>query len=60
LLKTEPRTQEIPVVMLTGCSQPIQEAYGKVCGADAYLTKPWDAGELMKIIKRLASHPKLS
>lgn len=55
LIKNEPRTRKIPIVMLTGCSQPIQEAYGKVCGADAYLTKPWEAGELMKITKRLLS-----
>jgi DNA-binding response OmpR family regulator len=54
-LKQEPRTQAIPIVMLTGCSQPIQEVYGKVCGADAYLTKPWEAAELLKVVKRLLS-----
>ena len=53
ILKNEPRTKEIPVVMLTGCSQPIQEAYGKACGADAYLTKPWDPKELMDVARRL-------
>jgi len=53
ILKNEPRTREIPILMLTGCSQPVQEAYGKVCGADAYLTKPWDAGELMRVTRRL-------
>ncbi len=52
MLKSETRTKDIPIVMLTGCSQPIQEAYGKVCGADAYLTKPWDAKELMDVAKR--------
>jgi len=53
MLKNEPRTRDIPVMMLTGCSQPIQESYGKACGADAYLTKPWDARELMRVAKRL-------
>jgi DNA-binding response OmpR family regulator len=38
--------------MLTGCSQPVQEAYGKSCGADAYLTKPWDSKELMAVARR--------
>jgi DNA-binding response OmpR family regulator len=52
MLKNEPRTKEIPIIMLTGCSQPIQEAYGKTCGADAYLTKPWDSKELMKVANR--------
>ena len=53
LLKAEPRTQDIPVVMLTGCSQPAQEFYGKACGASAYLTKPWDPEELMTVARRL-------
>jgi DNA-binding response OmpR family regulator len=58
MLKNEPRTLHIPVVILTGCSQPIQEQYGKVCGADAYLTKPWNAKELMNLAKRLLAKPK--
>jgi len=53
ILKKEPRTKDIPIVMLTGCSQPIQEEYGKACGADAYLTKPWDSGELMTLTRSL-------
>lgn len=52
-IKSEPRTRHIPVIMLTGCSQPIQEEYGKACGADAYLTKPWDPKELMTITRQL-------
>jgi len=58
MLKDEPRTREIPILMLTGCSQPIQEAYGKVCGADAYLTKPWDPKELLKVTRQLLEPPK--
>lgn len=53
ILKNEPRTRHIPIVMLTGCSQPIQQEYGKICGADAYLTKPWDPKELMDLTRRL-------
>jgi two-component system, OmpR family, alkaline phosphatase synthesis response regulator PhoP len=52
LLKNEERTKDIPIIMLTGCSQPVQEAYGKSCGADAYLTKPWDSKELMAVARR--------
>ncbi len=52
-LKKETRTQEIPIVILTGCSQPLQEEYGKTCGAAAYLTKPWDPQELMSLARRL-------
>jgi len=41
------------ILMLTGCSQPLQAEYGKNCGADAYLTKPWDPEVLMKVTRRL-------
>jgi DNA-binding response OmpR family regulator len=53
IIKNEPRTKHIPVVMLTGCSQSVQEEYGKACGADAYLTKPWDPKQLMAVTRRL-------
>lgn len=53
LLKTEARTKHIPIIMLTGCSQPMQEEYGKQCGADAYLTKPWDASQLLNTSRDL-------
>ena len=56
--QTDTRTQKIPIVMLTGCGQPVQAEYGKLCGADAYLTKPWDPKELMRTTKRLLSRAK--
>jgi CheY-like chemotaxis protein len=55
ILKNEPRTRHIPIVMLTGCEQPAQAEYGKACGADAYLTKPWDPKELMIVARRFIS-----
>jgi len=55
MLKSEPRTKNIPIVILTGCDQPVQEEYGKSCGADAYLTKPWDPKELMAVTRSLLS-----
>lgn len=58
MLKTEPRTRHIPILMLTGCSQPVQEEYGKHCGADGYITKPWDPRELMSITERLIQESK--
>jgi DNA-binding response OmpR family regulator len=45
-------------VMLTGCGQPVQAEYGKTCGANAYLTKPWDPKELMETTRRLLSPKK--
>jgi DNA-binding response OmpR family regulator len=53
MIKTDSRIQHIPVIMLTGCSQPIQEEYGRQCGANAYLTKPWEPKQLLALTERL-------
>jgi four helix bundle protein len=52
-LKSNPLFIHCPVIMLTGCSQDAQELYGMQCGADEYITKPWDASLLMKTITKL-------
>jgi DNA-binding response OmpR family regulator len=57
LLRAEPRTKHIPIIMLTGCSQPTQEEYGKICGADAYLTKPWDSKQLLALTQQFLNKP---
>ena len=43
----------VPVLMLTGMDQPIDQLRGFAYGADAYLTKPCDSKELLKTIHLL-------
>ena len=43
----------VPVVMLTGLDKPIDQLRGFAHGADAYLTKPCDAHELLTTIALL-------
>jgi CheY-like chemotaxis protein len=52
-LKSNPVTSQTPVIMLTGCSQDVQELYGLQCGADEYVTKPWDAEQLLNTMSQL-------
>lgn len=59
-LKTDPQTQSIPLVMLTGCSQPVQELYGRQCGADEYITKPWEPATVLKAVGQLLFRKKLA
>ncbi len=43
----------VPVLMLTGMDQPIDQLRGFAFGADAYLTKPYDPVELLKTVSLL-------
>ena len=44
---------ELPTLMLTGLSEPVDQLRGFAYGADAYLTKPFELKELLKIISAL-------
>ena len=44
---------DVPILMLTGMDQPIDQLRGFAHGADAYLTKPCEPHELLKTIARL-------
>ena len=43
----------VPILMLTGMDEPIDQLRGFAHGADAYLTKPYEPAELLKTIKLL-------
>ena len=43
----------VPVLMLTGMDKPIEQLRGFAYGADAYLTKPYDAHELLRTVHLL-------
>jgi CheY-like chemotaxis protein len=59
LLKADPRTQAIPVVVLTGHTQPADYARARQSGADAFLTKPCVPDELVGQLKKLVQRPKV-
>lgn len=44
---------ETPIIMLTAKSQQADTIIGKVIGADAYITKPFDAQNLLAQVNRL-------
>ena len=53
LLKANPRTQHIPVLMITALDQPSDRVRGLDVGADDFLTKPVDDVQLMARVKSL-------
>ena len=45
--------RHVPLVILTGVDDPKQEA--DRCNAEAFLSKPFNAPELVKVVRRFAS-----
>jgi DNA-binding response OmpR family regulator len=58
LLKFDEKFKHIPIVMLTARSQKEDAALGREMGADYYMTKPFDAGELLNKIHELTDDPE--
>jgi two-component system, cell cycle sensor histidine kinase and response regulator CckA len=52
-LKTDGKTHRIPVVLLTSLAEPMDVIRGLECGADNFLTKPYDAAYLIGRLRRL-------
>ena len=50
-LKRVPETAEVPVVICSSKNQAIDRLWGMRQGADAYITKPFDREELLKVVK---------
>ena len=55
-LKASPETQAIPVIFMTALSETVNKAKGFSLGAVDYITKPFDAQE---VLARVGTHLKL-
>ncbi|MFC1498788.1 response regulator transcription factor [Verrucomicrobiota bacterium] len=55
LLKFDEKHRKIPIIMLTARSQQDDKDTGLAVGANAYMTKPFKADELLETISRLLS-----
>jgi DNA-binding response OmpR family regulator len=53
-LKDEAATAQVPILMLTALDRPEHRQRGEACGADVYMTKPFDPERLMTAIKQTA------
>jgi CheY-like chemotaxis protein len=56
-LRRNPRTSRIKVVLITARAQEDDKTRGQQIGVDAYLTKPFDPLEMIRVVRQLAGHP---
>ncbi len=52
-MRADPRTADIPVVVVTGRAQSADVERGEALGVDAYLTKPFEPAELVAVVSHL-------
>jgi DNA-binding response OmpR family regulator len=55
-LKDHPRLRAVPVIILSALGGEEERERGRTCGADDYVTKPFDPDRLMQTITRHANH----
>src|SRR5262249_35123125 len=58
-LRSDARTRDIPILMLTARSEEVDEIVGFHMGADDYVTKPFKIKPLIHRIKALLRRPHL-
>jgi len=57
MLKNDPETKALPVILLTACQQEADIIRGFGLGAEDYITKPFSPMELVMRVKRLLNKP---
>ncbi len=54
-LREDPRTQGVFIIFVTAAAQQSDYETARSCGADGFLTKPFDMGELLRTIQTALS-----
>ena len=58
-IKTELALPDLPVVLLTGLSDPMDIVRGLECGADNYITKPYERSHLLERVRQVLENRRL-
>jgi len=58
-IRDDERTRNVPLILLTSLSDPLDVIKGLQCGADHLITKPWDESRIMSRINYIFANPNL-
>lgn len=53
-LRSGSATRKLPIVMVTACAQESDLARGRELGVDAYVTKPFEPADLVRVVRGAA------
>ena len=56
LLKDDPETQSIPIILLTSLQNRLSRFWARTCGADHFWVKSPDLGALVELVKQQLAH----
>ena len=54
-LRGDVRTRHIPIALVSGCTELERQA-GRAAGVDAFVAKPFEPAELVRLVRRLLEH----
>ncbi|MFF2569538.1 response regulator [Streptomyces sp. NPDC101191] len=52
-LRSDPRTSHLPVAIISACTEYETDGGGGVSGVDAFLAKPFEPAELVRVVRQL-------
>jgi len=52
-IKDQPEHAHVPVILITALTNPLDVIHGLECGADGFITKPYQIGSLVERVKNL-------
>ena len=58
LIREDPETAHIPMIALTVHTLPLERKRALDAGVDAYLSKPYDAGQLIRLVESVLKNSK--
>ncbi|WP_432068075.1 response regulator [Streptomyces sp. C10-9-1] len=56
-LRADPRTARLPLAIISACT-PYEVESGLAAGVDAFLAKPFEPAELVRVVRRLVREPE--